>query len=67
MVGIVGPNCTSAEFPHFVDALGGDFHLVAASPARDSGVVLPDVTIDFDGKPRPAGPAFDMGAFEYAE
>jgi hypothetical protein len=66
-IGTVGPNCTNDEYSHFVDPLNGDFHLVPASPARNSGVPLPDVTIDFDGKPRPSGPAFDMGAFEYAE
>ncbi|HEX2439540.1 MAG TPA: right-handed parallel beta-helix repeat-containing protein [Methylomirabilota bacterium] len=49
----------------FVDAASGDYHLSATSPARDAGIVT-DVTTDFDGAPRPVGPAADIGADEFA-
>ncbi|MBZ5523667.1 MAG: IPT/TIG domain-containing protein [Acidobacteriia bacterium] len=42
-----------------------DFHLTATSPAKDAGVNT-GITHDFDGNPRPAGAAFDIGAFELA-
>jgi predicted outer membrane repeat protein len=40
----------------------GDFRLAAGSPAIDACAIGSD--IDLDEIPRPAGPAFDMGAFE---
>ncbi|MBZ5523664.1 MAG: hypothetical protein LAP21_15630 [Acidobacteriia bacterium] len=40
-----------------------NFHLTATSPAKDAGVNT-GITHDFDGNPRPAGAAFDIGAFE---
>ncbi|MBU0491732.1 MAG: hypothetical protein KKA73_17070 [Chloroflexi bacterium] len=50
------------------NALAGDpafepdgYHVTPGSPARDSGV--PD---DIDGQARPFGPAYDLGADEYA-
>ena len=49
----------------FADAASGDYHLSATSPARDAGLVT-DVTTDFEGGPRPVGPAADIGADEYA-
>jgi hypothetical protein len=42
-----------------------DFHLSASSPARRAGVRIPEVKIDFDGKPRPATGNYDIGAFQY--
>jgi uncharacterized repeat protein (TIGR01451 family) len=51
--------------PLFQDAPSGDFHLQAASPARDAGTTLADVSDDFDGQARPFGPDYDMGADEY--
>jgi len=50
--------------PLFVDRAGADFRLTQSSPARDaaSGVGTPPA--DFDGNPRPSGPAPDVGAFE---
>jgi PKD repeat protein len=49
----------------FVDPVGGDVHLLAASPAIDAAEELP-VFEDFDGTTRPFGTAPDIGAFEYS-
>jgi parallel beta-helix repeat protein len=50
----------------FVDIGADDYHLAAGSQAIDAGLMLPDVPTDLDGRPRPAGPAFDIGAYEYS-
>ena len=44
-----------------------DFHLTAGSPARNAGVSLTSVPNDFDGRPRPRGQRFDLGAYQYAK
>lgn len=49
----------------FVDADNGDFHLAAGSPALDAGTAEQAPTLDLDWNPRPAGPAWDIGAYEY--
>jgi hypothetical protein len=41
-----------------------DFHLLPGSPALDTGVALPEVVLDFDGRSRPQGSGYDVGAFE---
>jgi hypothetical protein len=59
-------NVIGAEPSWFVDANHGDLRLVpTATPAIDTGVVIPDVTEDFDRKPRVEGRAPDAGAFEW--
>lgn len=53
---------------NFVDEAGRDFHLLAtALNAIDQGANLTanGVTTDTDGIPRPVGPAFDIGPYEY--
>ncbi len=53
--------------PQLVSASGGDFHLAATSPARDSGTTVPllaGATSDFDGAAVPQGSAVDIGAYE---
>lgn len=59
------PNNITAD-PLFVDPASGDLHLLAGSPAIDSGVDIPSLTADHEGNPRPQGAAMDMGAFETA-
>jgi Divergent InlB B-repeat domain len=49
--------------PLFVDEPGGDFHLTAASPAKNAGTTIGAPSDDFDGAWRDAQP--DIGAFEY--
>lgn len=50
----------------FVDASNLDFHLQTGSPAIDGGFNLSSIfTTDYDGNTRPAGAAFDIGAYEY--
>jgi hypothetical protein len=51
--------------PRFVSPSSGDLHLQKGSPAIDAGVKLTQVSVDFDGVPRPRGAAYDIGACEY--
>jgi len=51
--------------PNFVNASNGDFHITSNSPARDAGTALSQVPCDHDGNARPAGSAYDIGAYEY--
>ena len=50
--------------PRFLNLAGQDLHLLSSSPAIDAGVDL-GYKLDFDTHPVPAGPAPDLGAFEY--
>jgi hypothetical protein len=48
------------------DITNMDFHLTAGSSARGKGLVIPSITTDFDGKPRPTGGLpYDIGAFQF--
>ena len=51
----------------FVSFESWDLHLRADAPARDVAMTLPDITADFEGTPRPVGPASDMGADEQGD
>lgn len=57
---IVGTNAVLAD-----PLLDATYHLTIGSPARDAGAVVSDVTVDFDGGPRPVG-GYDIGADEIA-
>jgi hypothetical protein len=60
-------NGNISKDPLFADRANGDFHLTAGSPAIDSGSgTYVRFDTDLDGKPRVAGAAVDMGAYEYA-
>ncbi len=75
MRGGVSPGnfCSNAPYisvnPTFVNAgdstgVGADYHLQAESPIKESGLILPEVSNDYDGKPRPIGRGYSIGAFE---
>ena len=54
--------------PVVVNALAGDFHLQATSPAIGAGTNLtslgiPELNFDFDGNPRPATGPWTIGAY----
>jgi parallel beta-helix repeat protein len=51
----------------FVDPDGRNYHLRSQAPAIDKGEVLTEVGNDADGKIRPVGAGFDIGAYEYGE
>lgn len=48
----------------FVDPANGDFRLKTGSPAIDAGRTISSVTRDIAGNSRPAGNAYDAGAYE---
>jgi parallel beta-helix repeat protein len=48
----------------FVNPGANDYHLSATSPAVDKGTFLSDVPDDLEGRPRPLGITYDMGAYE---
>jgi parallel beta-helix repeat protein len=51
---------------YFVNLAQFNVRLAAGSPAIDQGSASQAPAIDADGKPRPQGTAFDVGAYEYA-
>ncbi|MGD9688615.1 MAG: right-handed parallel beta-helix repeat-containing protein [Phycisphaerales bacterium] len=62
----------SVQWPSlFADAAGGDYRLAPDSAARDAGIASLGATTaageDLAGTPRPRGPAFDIGAYEYLD
>jgi hypothetical protein len=60
-------NLGGATSTMFVDAASGDLHLVAAAiQAIDRGTALDEVVDDWDGKSRPQGARYDIGADEYS-
>jgi len=55
---------TTAD-PMFVNALAGDLHLRAGSPAIDQGIAMPGLADDLEGVVRPQGAGVDIGALEF--
>lgn len=59
-------NMVSGVNPLFAAAGGGNFRLTASSPGRDTGTALTSFfTTDLESIPRPQGPLWDIGAYEY--
>ena len=50
--------------PRFVSPETGDFRLQAGSPAIDTGSGTGAPRIDYEGRVRPIGAGYDMGAYE---
>ena len=51
---------------NFVDPPGNDYHLATGFVAINAGATLGNTILrDIDSQPRPAGPAWDIGADEY--
>lgn len=48
----------------FINPASADYRLKPGSPAIDHGFLLPDVTEDLAGNPRPSGLTHDIGAYE---
>jgi len=63
----ISGNLTSAELGWFVDPGSGDLHLRSGTPPVDAISPVASVADDYDGAPRPYGPAVDIGADEFAE
>ena len=63
--GQAGPHDLIGVDPRLVDPANNDFHLQGSSPAVDAGQSLPQVTNDLEGKLRPQGAGYDIGAYEY--
>lgn len=61
--GLVQDNLDGID-PKFVDPTNGDFRVLPGSPAVGAAEVLPDVTDDFHGVPRPEVPAPDIGPYQ---
>jgi hypothetical protein len=49
----------------FANLAGNDYHLTSTSPAKNAGTSQFAPPADFDGLPRKAGAAFDIGAYEF--
>ncbi|MBW2526466.1 MAG: right-handed parallel beta-helix repeat-containing protein [Deltaproteobacteria bacterium] len=62
-LGLSATDNLAATADLFVDAAGGDFHLVPGAAAVDAGSDV-GVAIDIEGTPRPQGAGFDFGAYE---
>lgn len=63
-----GPGTLFGLDPQFADPVNGDFRLLPCSPALDAGSDAAadaiGLTVDFDGNPRVADAAVDLGPFE---
>ena len=64
--GTLNGNLTNAAESWFVNPSSADLHLVASAvQAIDQATTTPEVTDDYDGRPRPIGPHPDIGADEF--
>lgn len=59
-------NLDDGTNPVFVNAASANFRLQISSPAKDAGTSLASFfTTDLESIPRPQGPLWDIGAYEY--
>ncbi|MEH2106629.1 choice-of-anchor Q domain-containing protein [Nostoc sp.] len=63
VIGAMGSNDIIAD-PQFVNPSTADFRLKATSPAINRGYYWKDLKTDYADNPRPAGGAYDIGAYE---
>jgi len=64
--GTVLSNFTSSISGYFADVSSGNLHLNSEVPGvADSGISIPELTDDYDGRSRPTGSGIDIGADEY--
>ncbi|MBF0507434.1 MAG: VCBS repeat-containing protein [Deltaproteobacteria bacterium] len=61
---IFGDNSVTAA-PLFLNASTSDLHLTPSSPAIDAGSSVDAPAFDYDGRFRPQGQGWDIGAYEY--
>jgi hypothetical protein len=64
--GYAGDGNINAD-PMFVDPDKGDYRLREESPCIDTGTSAGAPATDIEGKPRPQGAGFDMGAYEFGK
>lgn len=70
-VGFQNEKCESPKFvsqPRFsseADLDKFDVHLSPSSPARSAGTAVPEVSADYEGKPRPSTGNSDIGAIQH--
>lgn len=57
---------TDPGFVEYRPGGGGDYHLRAHSPAIDRGTAVDAPNTDFEGRERPQGSGYDIGAYEFA-
>lgn len=65
MLGAVGEICKDPLLASETNIDNMDFHLTAASPAIGAGINMPSITTDIEGKPRPVGAPYDVGAYQH--
>ncbi|MCG2795031.1 MAG: right-handed parallel beta-helix repeat-containing protein [Actinomycetia bacterium] len=67
--GVLGEGnvCADPIFESPAWGSGGDYHLCESSPAIDSGTGKGAPGTDLDGRARPAGDGYDIGAYEFEE
>lgn len=61
---VIGSGNINSTNPMFVNPALGDYSLTSGSPGVDAASTHPEITEDFNGRPRPVGSASDVGAIE---
>ena len=53
------------QFVNYIRTGGGNYHLKSTSPAIDKGISTYAPSTDIDGRTRPQGAGYDIGAYEF--